>query len=213
MYCNAARPWMIAIWEFEDHMHDKWGISARVPSLAGPLPCRINPSSALCSSSVDGFFICDYRCKLSMLKAFCSFTCPHLGAELAPSTLLDSHSTCLILPSAFSCTFRSRILGFIPPPMGEDLHGDWQLMAQDGSFPCRFCSSSYASVLARSDHEKQHTDKEFKCLVCGKSFISTWNLQRHQDGVHRRKMHTCSKCQKSFTQADSLHRHKKYSCT
>ena len=55
-----------------------------------------------------------------------------------------------------------------------------------------------------------HSNEEFECNTCNKSYSNKEALKRHLQFVHSNEKFKCSKCNKSYSNKDNLNRHMKF---
>ena len=80
----------------------------------------------------------------------------------------------------------------------------------DKQFQCNHCVKSFISRYKLMDHIRIHTcEKPFHCSQCSKSFTRKWNLVSHQKIHTGEKPFQCSQCSKSFARKGDLVKHQK----
>uniref|UniRef100_A0A1I8NU72 MADF domain-containing protein n=1 Tax=Stomoxys calcitrans TaxID=35570 RepID=A0A1I8NU72_STOCA len=71
------------------------------------------------------------------------------------------------------------------------------------------CGRQFASRSGMLEHVKTHSEEEFPCDICGKSFKSVKNLQNHKQIHDAVKKYICKICGSAFAQAAGLYLHKR----
>ena len=69
------------------------------------------------------------------------------------------------------------------------------------TYECQQCGASFSKLRLLG-----HPDI-FPCIVCGKTFQRTHNLDRHMDKHQDENQHNCDECGKVYSRVDSLQRH------
>ncbi|XP_046703089.1 zinc finger protein 1035 [Silurus meridionalis] len=93
---------------------------------------------------------------------------------------------------------------------GEDDHGEDDDDEDDGDapyFPCHVCGKTFLTSENLEDHQRCHLgEKPYECEECGKCFIQLVNLQQHQRS-HKSEFQ-CQMCGKGFVSLFALRKHK-----
>ncbi|XP_048346896.1 zinc finger protein 135-like [Sphaerodactylus townsendi] len=77
-------------------------------------------------------------------------------------------------------------------------------------YQCSICGKSYATQYNLNRHQRIHADRRpYKCTICGKTFSYRYSLALHETTHKKGKAcpHKCSYCGKGFTTESSLSRH------
>lgn len=76
-------------------------------------------------------------------------------------------------------------------------------------YQCSLCSRRFEQRYQLNIHHRSHSAvKSFKCTLCERRYTNQTNLDRHIRVIHKReRQHTCSTCQRTFTQLESLRIH------
>lgn len=72
---------------------------------------------------------------------------------------------------------------------------------------CPVCVRLVKNTSILQEHLKMHSEKKYKCDVCGKEFRLKGNLTKHKDIHSEVKKYGCDMCGKRFSQKISLKRH------
>ncbi|XP_026734809.1 zinc finger protein 260-like isoform X2 [Trichoplusia ni] len=71
-------------------------------------------------------------------------------------------------------------------------------------YRCHACPCAYTSYSALSRHAKKHTDIQFICDLCGRSFKIKAALASHMDTHKPIRKHGCDECNRRFAQKSAL---------
>ncbi|XP_070269736.1 zinc finger protein with KRAB and SCAN domains 2 [Myotis yumanensis] len=76
---------------------------------------------------------------------------------------------------------------------------------KENSYKCSVCGKCFVRSRSLIRHQRIHTgEKPFKCLDCGKSFNDSSNFGAHQRIHTGEKPYSCGECGKCFSQSSSL---------
>ncbi|CAI2356157.1 unnamed protein product [Caenorhabditis sp. 36 PRJEB53466] len=98
------------------------------------------------------------------------------------------------------------------PAMSDDVASGADSV-KDAGFSCQRCGKVFSYEYYRDKHLKytrcvDNGNRKFPCTICSRSFEKRDRLRIHILHVHENhRPHTCSVCQKAFSQSSSLNKH------
>ena len=142
-----------------------------------------------------------------------SYACSKCDARFKHSIALTSHMLTHSDDMSYACSKCDRVFkqkghfaSHMRVHLGAVILSNDHTVEKPFSCPYPGCTMSFKQKVHCTTHMKTHTgEKPFKCLVCGKSFAQSSNLNKHSK-IHE-KPFPCNKCTRAFDDNAGLIRH------
>lgn len=133
------------------------------------------------------------------------FTCPKCRKIFTESQDLEKHLKERHVPKEIilECEYCQKRFN-----SKSDLTIHIRIHTKERPYICPHCGNSFKTSSQLSNHEKSHSDPEYHCSICSKSFHLKHKLTAHLK-LHLNTMeYKCPFCDMAFNSNKSLYRHK-----
>ncbi|XP_026724885.1 zinc finger protein 2-like isoform X2 [Trichoplusia ni] len=130
--------------------------------------------------------------------------CPTCGKEFPVIARLKNHM--LVHTDTFNffcdlCPYKCKHKNYLV------LH----MRTHTGEKPymCAQCPATFVNLSNLNKHKLTHQEKQFKCMLCEKTFRTNTALREHHEAAHMNIKHTCNHCGREFCYKSDLRKHER----
>lgn len=128
--------------------------------------------------------------------------CPTCGKEFPIIARLKNHM--LVHTNTFNffcdlCPYRCKHKYYLVMHM--------RTHTGEKPYKCTECTATFVNPSNLNKHKLTHQAKQFKCVLCEKSFRTSTALREHHEATHMNIKHTCNYCGRDFCYKSDLRKH------
>ncbi|CAH2037284.1 unnamed protein product, partial [Iphiclides podalirius] len=128
--------------------------------------------------------------------------CPTCGKEFPIIARLKSHM--LVHTNTFNfycdlCPYKCKHKYYLVMHM--------RTHTGEKPYKCQHCPATFVNPSNLNKHKLTHQEKQYKCMLCEKSFRTNAALRGHHDATHMNIKHTCNFCGRDFCYKSDLRKH------